>query len=44
MDTKSILNIENYKNNIDEPIQEIFNQYLKIINKYNETIHINSYK
>lgn len=47
MDTKSILNIENYKKNIDEPIYEIFNQYLKIINKYNETIitsiHINKH-
>ena len=47
MDTKSILNIENYKKNIDESIHEIFNQYLKIIHKYNETvissIHINKH-
>tara|TARA_B100000214_G_scaffold283082_1_gene212685 strand:+ start:377 stop:1186 length:810 start_codon:yes stop_codon:yes gene_type:complete len=47
MDTKSILNIENYKKNIDDSIYEIFNQYLKIINKYNETIitsiHVNKH-
>ena len=47
MDTKSILNIENYKKNIDDPIDEIFNQYLKIMDKYNETIitsiHVNKH-
>ena len=47
MDTKSIFSIENYKNNIDDSIYEIFNQYLKIINKYNETIitsiHVNKH-
>jgi len=47
MDIKSILNIENYKKTIEDPINEIFNQYLKVIHKYNETIttsiHINKH-
>lgn len=47
MDTKSILNIENYKKSIDNSLHEIFNQYLKVIYKYNETIitsiHINKH-
>ena len=45
MDTKSILNIENYKQNISDSNYEIFNQYLKVMDKYNNTvvqsIHIN---
>jgi hypothetical protein len=47
MDSKSILNIENYKKSINDSENEIFNQYLKVMNKYNETvissIHINKH-
>lgn len=47
MDTKSILNIENYKQNINDSNYEIFNQYLKVMDKFNHTviqsIHINKH-
>ena len=41
MDTKSIINKENYKQKINDSNFEIFNQYLKIMDKYNNSF-INS--
>ena len=37
MDSKSILNIENYKSNFIDKKSDIFNQYVILINKYNVT-------
>ena len=38
MDSKSILNIENYKKNLVEPLNEILMEYVIILDKYNNTI------
>ena len=38
MDSKSILNTENYKKKLDFNIEEAYSNYIKLMDKYNTTV------
>lgn len=38
MDSKSILNTENYKKKLDFNIEEVYSNYIKLMDKYNTTV------